>query len=113
MAVQAFWECPTLLGVNKRASHVPLRTHTSLPSAVRWFVPGGRESAYRGGVHSLSGPHWRFRLFRNPSVVPQRFWEEQDDHGWGQVGDAAACIVHEWSTMYMLAHAVLCRKCQT
>ncbi|KAG2426464.1 hypothetical protein HXX76_011694 [Chlamydomonas incerta] len=96
------WECPATLGINRRASHAPLRSFRDLGSAVSTFRPGvvgtcptqlqpseqlrlqraaaTQSLAARGvapvpgsGVRDLSGCEWSFQLFRNPAEVPEDF----------------------------------------
>ncbi len=70
------WENPTLLAVNKRATHVPLRSHHTKASAAAWFRPGGPAREYQGGVQLLSGKPWDFKLYPSPAAVPHQFWRE-------------------------------------
>lgn len=55
-----FWEDPSILGINKRAAHSPLRSHVSQASALRSLQPGGQAS-YAGGIKMLSGCDWDFK----------------------------------------------------
>ncbi len=82
------WENPTILGINKRAPHVPLRSHTSLQSALAWFQPGGT-AHYQGSQHQLSGRLWDFKIYPNPASVPERFWEAPDTE-WNKAGASRA-----------------------
>eukprot|EP00798_Chlamydomonas_sp_ICE-L_P012243 gene12244-15384_t len=74
------WENPGLLGINKRLSHVPLRSHETLTSALEHFSLIGSSSAekqnhYEGGLMQLSGCDWDFKLFKCPEEVTHGFYE--------------------------------------
>ncbi|KAF5831795.1 galactose-binding domain-like protein [Dunaliella salina] len=89
------FECPHLVHENKRRSHVPLKSHLTLDSAVRGFLPTaqqelpGDESNKR--IQSLAGNDWQFCLYPSPDWVPEG-WETNPkyDHydaeeGWGAI----------------------------
>lgn len=110
------WESPATLGINKRASHAPLRSFRDIKSAVSIFRPGvvgtcptqlqpseqlrsqraaaTQSLAARGvaplpgtGIRTLSGCEWSFQLFRNPGEVPEDFVQPGfAAEGWHKVG---------------------------
>lgn len=79
------WENPTVFGINKRNTHVPLRSHTSPDTAAAWFSQQrGAQSGIR--ITPLNGNDWAFRLFDKPAAVPHEFAKSDfDDSGWGEV----------------------------
>ena len=88
------WENPAVLGINKRRTHVPLRSHSSPSSAAAQFnLPtaagkegGGPERLYQGGLRRLSGCPWAFRLFPCPAAVPPGFPAPGfDASGWAPI----------------------------
>lgn len=85
------WENPSVLHINKRPSHAPLRSITSLTEASAQF----RRSSLLASISShvedkrrvqLSGCAWAFKLFPNPGAVPSDFAQTQfKTEGWTQV----------------------------
>jgi hypothetical protein len=71
------WEDPSVYGINKRASHVPLHNHATREAALEDIVRIGRQTSgtrQPGSRLSLNGP-WDFKLFSRPADVPDGFWQ--------------------------------------
>eukprot|EP00798_Chlamydomonas_sp_ICE-L_P031680 gene31680-6882_t len=96
------WENPSLLGINKRLSHVPLRSHHSITSSVEHFsLIGSKEKRYDGGLMLLSGCEWDFKLFKNPEEVTPGFYEP--DFAMAAVEDQPA-----WTTIPVPCNWEMC-----
>ncbi|GAX79960.1 hypothetical protein CEUSTIGMA_g7399.t1 [Chlamydomonas eustigma] len=81
------WEDPSVLQINKLKTHAPLRSHSTFPSAVRYFAAkkNPREQ-YQGGLIRLSNCKWKFKLFQNPFEVPGTFSDtEFDTSSWDEI----------------------------
>lgn len=77
------WENPTVFGINKRDSHVPLRSHASPDAAAAWFLRGAQPGIR---MTPLNGSDWKFHLFEKPAAVPPEFYAPSfDANGWGKV----------------------------
>ena len=79
------WENPSVIGVNKRLAHVPLRSFTAPEQALLYYrllsdlPPSPR-------VLSLNSERWRFKLCDRPSEVPPGFQHPAfSDESWAQV----------------------------
>ncbi|KAL4457400.1 hypothetical protein ABPG75_012265 [Micractinium tetrahymenae] len=81
----ADWENPSVIGINKRAAHAPLRSFTSPSQAAEHFrLRSGASTSPR--LLSLNGDAWRFQLFDRPYAVPPGFSEADfDASAWPQV----------------------------
>ncbi|GAP07665.1 MAG TPA: glycoside hydrolase family 2 [Anaerolinea thermolimosa] len=70
------WEDPQVVGINKRAGHVPLGAYPNREMALR----GERKAS--PFVKCLNGT-WRFSLVERPEAVPEGFFlADFDDSGW-------------------------------
>ncbi len=81
------WEDPEVYGVNRRASHVPLRSFNSPKVAREFWMKGGGVSnknllsniyyltGVAGSPDALDSPTWRFTLRGDPTDLPAK-WEQ-------------------------------------
>lgn len=83
------WENPGVYSINQRIAHVPLRSFKTAEAALRYFERGprkGKGSGVRGGVTSLNGSNWNFKLYDRPEMVPRDFPSQTfDTSSWGKV----------------------------
>lgn len=81
------WENPAVLSINRRSSHVPLRSHLHRDSALSYFLKTSAHTDHEGRVKLLSGCVWNFRLFPHPLAVPEDFSSPGFDCSkeWGKV----------------------------
>jgi beta-galactosidase len=80
------WENPSVFGVHKIRSHVPLRSYESIEQIFEYCttLPDGSTS---GRCQSLDGL-WKFTLSSSPETVPDGYIDEEyDDTTWFNVRD--------------------------
>ncbi|PRW56286.1 Beta-galactosidase isoform A [Chlorella sorokiniana] len=79
------WEDPSVIAINKRKPHVPLRSFTAPAQAFDHFALRS-EAPTSSRLLSLNGSSWRFQLFDRPEAVPSEFGDAGfDASGWPQV----------------------------
>ena len=80
------WENPGILGINKRAAHVQLRSFTSLNQISEHYQLKSERFTSPRQI-SLNGDDWKFKLHSNPEAVDQTFHDDGfDDNQWDTVG---------------------------
>lgn len=80
------WENPAIYGINKRASHVTLRSYTNPKQAFEHYKLLSETSTSSRRL-SLNGNNWDFELFDKPSDTPDGFYKpEFDVSKWNKVG---------------------------
>jgi hypothetical protein len=77
------WENPSVLGINKRGPHVPLKSFPTLRSATQ----NGRQQHASPRLMLLSQCEWDFKLYGSPALVPEDFPSEScaDGLSFGQI----------------------------
>ncbi|KAL4534529.1 hypothetical protein Ndes2526A_g05420 [Nannochloris sp. 'desiccata'] len=79
------WENPAIYGINKRASHVTLRSYTNPKQAFEHYKLLSETSTSPRRL-SLNGNNWDFELFDKPSDTPDGFYKpEFDVSKWNKV----------------------------
>jgi hypothetical protein len=85
----ADWQNSSVIEINKRRAHVPLKSYTSPSQPLQHYASISATPA-SPRVLVLNGEHWRFKLFDRPEDVPQAFHDPQHpDQDWAQVRPAA------------------------
>ncbi len=80
------WENPSIIGVNKRKAHVPLRSFTDRRQAFRYFRLDDEYTSVSPRRIFLNDKDWVFQLVDRPSKVPQNFWDASFDvSSWDKV----------------------------
>jgi len=80
------WENPAIYGINKRASHVTVRSYTNPEQAFKHYKLQSETSTSPRRL-SLNGDNWDFQLFDKPSDTPDGFHKaEYNVSKWNKVG---------------------------
>ena len=83
------WEDPSVFGINKRSSHVPLHVFPSEAGAFEHVAGIGRvvQAADVSANKVMLNGMWDFHLFAKPEDVPAGFWQpaSTSSHEWKQV----------------------------